>query len=151
MKTEKNENCWLVRGLGREPNKRCEQCDLYFRNCPLVLYFFVTTILIVFGIAVTLLMGDEITKSFIVSVMVIIFGFGYFSNRFTSQLIEINFKEKKLREDLSGANKGLELKTKQLSEKVEELERFTETVVGREIRMMELKKKARELEKRIKN
>lgn len=41
-------------------------------------------------------------------------------------------------------------RTKQLNDKVDELERFNRLAVGRELRMVELKKKVRELDKRIK-
>jgi len=149
MEGSDNKNCWLVQNLGYRPSKRCEQCDLHFRNCPIVRYFFITTGLIAVGFAITLVMGEEITKSFVVSIMVITFGFGYFSNNFTNQLIEINHREKRLRGDLSRANKELKKKRDELEEKVRELDKFRRFVVDREMKMVELKKRAKELSKKL--
>ena len=66
----------------------------------------------------------------------------------------LEIKVKKRTQELSDLTKGLEQKveerTKELQERVNELERFHELTVGRELRMIELKKEIKKLKKKQK-
>jgi DNA-binding transcriptional MerR regulator len=98
--------------------------------------------------------------------------YGYLSTKSAERIIEANFAEKKARMALEENNATLEIKiagrikelkelsenlgqqveerTKELQEKVEELERINRLAIGREIRMVELKQKLKELEEKPK-
>lgn len=75
------------------------------------------------------------------------------------QLIILAFEDitdrKSLEKKLAEYTKGLEVKvterTKELTARVEELESLNKTMVGRELRMVELKKEIEDLKKRVKN
>lgn len=63
------------------------------------------------------------------------------------------FKRKQIEEELKKAHKDLEIKvqerTKELEEKIEELEKFRKVTVGRELKMIELKERIKDLEKQL--
>ena len=64
---------------------------------------------------------------------------------------ELNEAKNKLQEQSKHLEEEVVERTKELNMKVEELERFNELAVGRELKMVELKKKIRELEGKLKN
>ncbi|MFH1364928.1 MAG: HAMP domain-containing protein [Candidatus Aenigmatarchaeota archaeon] len=63
---------------------------------------------------------------------------------------EIDEYSKNLEKQVVERTKQLEVSKKELESKVDDLERFNKISIGRELRMIELKKKIRELEKRLK-
>lgn len=64
--------------------------------------------------------------------------------------IKVEARTKELKELAEGLEGKVGERTKQLQERVKELERFHELTVGREIKMMEMKEKIKELEKKSK-
>jgi HAMP domain-containing protein len=64
--------------------------------------------------------------------------------------IKVAARTRELRELAEQREEIIKQRTKELREKIEELERFQRLAVGRELKMIELKKKIRELEKRKK-
>jgi len=64
------------------------------------------------------------------------------------QVLEIKVKAKtrELRELAEQREKTIEERTKELKEKIEEMEKFQKLAVGRELKMVELKRKIKELE-----
>lgn len=71
---------------------------------------------------------------------------GELTNNFNSMVQQLK-KEKLVSEK---ARAGLEEKTKELQQRITDLERFHQLTVGRELKMVELKKKIKELEERLK-
>jgi hypothetical protein len=63
--------------------------------------------------------------------------------------IKIRARTRELRELSEGLEKQVEKRTKELQKKVEELEEFNKLAVGRELKMIELKKEIKELEKQL--
>jgi methyl-accepting chemotaxis protein len=70
----------------------------------------------------------------------------------SKQMLEIKVKERtKELQDLTGSlEEKVKEKTKELQQRINELEKFHNVTVGRELKMIELKKKVEELEKKIK-
>lgn len=59
--------------------------------------------------------------------------------------------ENKLAESVKGLAVKVEEKTRELSNRIAELESLNKTMVGRELKMVELKKEIKDLKKRVKN
>ena len=168
-----NENCWLARNLRIPPAKRCWYCVLTFRNCPIVQYLIPTIIFLFGSLAVLFLIEGEVSKPVLVIILIIVFGYGWFANYSTEKLIKANFQERKLRIELGGEKKSLEIKvavrtkelkelavaldqrvkerTKDLQEKMKELERFNRLAVGRELKMVGLKEEIKKLKEESEN
>jgi methyl-accepting chemotaxis protein len=70
----------------------------------------------------------------------------------TKQMLEVKVQERtKELQSLAGSlEEKVEEKTKELQKRINELEKFHNVTVGRELKMIELKKKVEELEKKIK-
>jgi len=64
--------------------------------------------------------------------------------------IKVNARTTELQELIEKRGEVIQEKTKELQQRLAELERFQRLVVGRELKMIELKKKIKELEKRLK-
>jgi C4-dicarboxylate-specific signal transduction histidine kinase len=166
-----NKNCWLVKSLGRPASKRCRYCTLRFRNCPIVQYFSIALILSAVALGILVVTGEEVSKPVLLAILLVVLGCGYLSNRLTTELIKANFLEKKAREELKDQRAVLEIRvrartkeleeltktledqvkerTKELQERVNELERFHQLTIGREKKMIELKKKLKRLESEL--
>jgi len=69
----------------------------------------------------------------------------------TSLEIKVKARTKELQELTQSLDQKVKQRTKQLQDRVDELERFHKLTIGREIKMVELKKKIKELEKKQKN
>lgn len=166
-----NENCWLATQLGYPPVKRCWYCELRFRNCPFTHYLGISLLLALFSFALAFLIDGKITRAHVFIVFVLVLAYGYFTTRTTEKIIEANFAEKLARIALEKAKASLEVKiaertkeledltknlgqqvdtrTKELEEKLKELEKINSLAVGRELKMIELKRKIKELEEKI--
>ena len=51
-----NKNCWLVKSLNYAPYKRCQYCELKFRDCLFLHYQIVSLILIIFFLVLFLVL-----------------------------------------------------------------------------------------------
>lgn len=164
-----NKNCWLAKELNYSPAKRCQYCDLDFHHCPLFQYLIISLILIFFALTVCFFAEGKILNSVLISILALVFVYGYFFNKNTERLVEISFKEKKAIEALEKEKKSLEIKvkartkelkeftesldkqvkerTKELQQKLEELEKMNKLMTDREMRMIELKKEIKKLKK----
>lgn len=60
--------------------------------------------------------------------------------------VKVQARTKELKELAGGLEQQVEKRTKELQEKIDELERFQKLAVGRELKMVELKNKIKELE-----
>jgi methyl-accepting chemotaxis protein len=70
----------------------------------------------------------------------------------TRDVLEVKVKARtqELQEQAEGLDEQVKTRTQELQERIDELERFHKLTVGRELRMIELKKQIQELEKQIK-
>jgi len=166
-----NKDCWLVNTLGYAPAKRCWYCDSKFKDCPFTSYLWASLVLCLFSFVTLLFFDKKITRADILVVVVMVLAYGYFSTKSTEKVIEVNFSEKQTKIALEKAKESLELKiaertkeledltqnlsqqvknrTEQLEEKIKELERINNLAIGRELKMVELKKEIQELEEKI--
>lgn len=108
-----NENCWLVKTLNYSPYKRCQHCELKFRNCLFLHYQIISSILIVFFLTISFLIEGKISKLVIISIFTLVIVYGYFFNKSTDKIIKTNFAQRK-------ANEALEELTENLQQKVDE-------------------------------
>jgi len=108
-----NKNCWLVKALNYSPYKRCQYCELKFRDCLFLHYQIVSLILIIFFLALSFLIEGRISELVIISVFTLVIVYGYFFNKSTDNLIQANFVQRK-------TNEALEELKENLQEKVEE-------------------------------
>jgi len=166
-----NENCWLVRTLNYSPAKRCQYCELKFRNCLFFQYLIISLILVFFLLTLSFFIEGEISKLVIISVFTLVIVYGYFFNKSTDKVIESYWAQRKAREALEESKTVLEVKieartkelkelaegleeevkrrTAEVQERVEELERFHKLMVGRELKMIELKEEIKKLTKEL--
>jgi Ca2+/Na+ antiporter len=167
-----NKDCWLINTLGYAPAKRCWYCDLKFKDCPFTSYLWVSLVLCLFSFAVLFFFDGKITRTDVFVVFAMVLAYGYFSTKSTEKVIEVNFSEKQAKIALEKAKASLEVKiaertkeledltknlgqqvdtrTKELEEKLKELKKINSLAVGRELKMIELKRKIRELEEKTK-
>ncbi|MBU4350954.1 hypothetical protein KKF47_00070 [Patescibacteria group bacterium] len=166
-----NKNCWLATALGYPPVKRCWFCELRFRHCAFARYLGISLFLVLLAFAIALIGDGRISQSHILIIFVLVLTYGYFTTKSTEQIIEANFAEKQTRIALEKAKVSLEIKvaertselesltktlgqkvdmrTTELEEKLEELEKINKFAVDRELRMVELKEKIRKLEEEL--
>ncbi|MCK5021009.1 MAG: MCP four helix bundle domain-containing protein [Candidatus Peribacteraceae bacterium] len=78
------------------------------------------------------------------------FGFNKMADDLKKSRKELEKYSEGLEKEVTERTKELEKSKKELEEKVDELERFSKLTVGRELKMVEMKKKIRELEKQSK-
>ncbi|MDP3093504.1 MAG: hypothetical protein Q8N16_01955 [bacterium] len=166
-----NKNCWLATTLGYPPAKRCWFCELRFRQCPFAQYLGISLLLALISFVLAFLIDGKITRAHVFIVFILVLAYGYFTTRTTEKIIEANFAEKLARIALEEAKASLEgkikertkelenltknlgqkvdIRTTELEEKLEELEKINRLAVGRELRMIELKEKIRKLEEEL--
>jgi len=117
----------------------------------------ILTQLLVAASAVLLLIQAIFSKtlfefSWRITFFVIFLIFGYFMTRSVLKEIEQRRKIEKITDQLRELNRTLEVKvkqrTKELQERVDELNRWYKLTVGRELRMVELKKEIKKLKER---
>jgi len=105
--------------------------------------------------------------------LIIVFCYGWFVNYSTEKVMKANFMERKIRIELGGEKKSIDIKeddrtkelkelavaldqrvkerTKDLQEKVKELEKFNRLAVGRELKMVGLKEEIKKLKEESEN
>jgi signal transduction histidine kinase len=103
-----NKNCWLVKSLDYAPYKRCQYCDLKFKNCMFLQYQIISVVLIVFFLVLSFLISGRIPELVIISVFTLAIVYGYFFNKSTDKIIKANFSERRAKESLEELNKNLE-------------------------------------------
>lgn len=118
-----NEHCWLAKNLGYPPAKRCQYCELNFRNCLFIQYLIISLISIVLVFTLSFLIEGKISKLVVTSFFALIFIYGYFFNRSTEKIIEAYFVQRKAKEALEKLTESLEI---QIKERTKELERANE-------------------------
>jgi signal transduction histidine kinase len=121
-----NHQCWLADTLGYSPVNRCRYCDIKFRECLFFQHLIVSLVLVVFLLGLSYLVEGGITRTFIVSIIVLIVVYSYFFSRSTEKIIKVNFAEKKAREALDSLNqeleKRVEVRTRELEKAYQELQ-----------------------------
>lgn len=123
-----NKNCWLIKNLNYVPYKRCQYCEIRFRNCLFLQYQIISLLLIIFSFSLFLLIEKKISALVIITVFVLIIVYGYFFNKSTEKIIRANFSEKKSKDALKELTDKLEEKvdeqTQDIQKKADHLERL---------------------------
>lgn len=115
-----NKNCWLVKNLNYAPYKRCQYCDLKFRNCLFLQYQIISLILIIFFFTLSFLIDGRIPELVIISVFTLVIFYGYFFNKSTDKIIQANFTERKAKKALEKLAEGLEQKVDEQTKEIKE-------------------------------
>ena len=89
-----NQNCWLVKSLGRPAYKRCQYCELKYPNCVFLHYQLVTLGLIIFCLVLDYIVEQKISELAIFYIFIPAIVYGYFFNKTTDKIIETNFAKK---------------------------------------------------------
>lgn len=113
-----NENCYLAKTLNYSPYKRCQYCELKFRDCLFLHYQVTSLILIIYLFILSFLIEGKVSELLIISVFVLVIVYGYFLNRSTNKIIQANFAQRKANEALEELNKKLEEQVEQRTEKL---------------------------------
>ncbi len=160
-----NTNCLVARSIEAPPWERCRYCRMRFRKCPMLKFLLLTLSLAVSGFVFSFLVNREaFWKSYEILIFALVFmavSFGYLFNKNTVEVVkkEKDTQEvlrKKVKERTSQLEKEqerleerVEERTKELQEKLEDLKKFKKAVVGREIKMVELKKENENLKRKL--
>ncbi len=164
-----NPNCWLAKSINACPAKRCQYCETIIQECPIFRYLIVTLILTFVSLCIIFLTEENIPRGVILSLFLFIVSYGYFLSKSTEELILANFSLRETKKALEESKSALEIRvkartkeiqklanslerqvkkrTKALQEKIEELEKFRKLTIGRELKMVELKKEIQILKK----
>ncbi len=113
-----NKNCWLVKALNYAPYKRCQYCDLKFRNCLFLHYQVISLILILFFFTLSFLIDGRIPELVIISVFTLVIFYGYFFNKSTDKIIQANFTERKAKEALEELTENLQQKVDEQTKEI---------------------------------
>ncbi|MFH1551512.1 MAG: HAMP domain-containing sensor histidine kinase [bacterium] len=121
-----NKNCWLVKSLNYAPYKRCQYCELKFRNCMFLHYQVISLISIFLLLVFSFLIDGKVSELVIVFVFALVIIYGLFFNKSTDKIIQANFTERKTKESLEELSQNLESRvseqTKEIREKTNNLE-----------------------------
>jgi hypothetical protein len=163
-----NPKCWVAKAIKGAPYERCKYCTLKkYTDCPNFKFLIISIILILISLGGAFLIEKRLLSNFfkiiLFSDLVFIVFYGYLFNKITIENITKDYDAKQILEvkiqaktkELEELSKGLDLKvkekTKELQQKIEDLEKFRHVTVGREIKMINLKEKVKQLEKQLKN
>ena len=113
-----NENCWLVKTLNYNPYKRCQHCELKFRNCLFLQYQIISLFLIVFFLILSFLIEGKISELIIISVFTLVIVYGYFFNTSTDKIIQANFAQRKAKEAVEELNERLQEKVDEQTKEI---------------------------------
>ena len=113
-----NENCWLVKSLNYAPYKRCQHCELKFRNCLFLHYQIISSILIIFFLILSFLIEGEVSKLIIISIFTLIIVYGYFFKKSTDKIIQAYFTQRKAKEALEELTETLQQKVDEQTKKI---------------------------------
>ncbi len=118
-----NENCWLAKILNYSPYKRCQHCELRFRNCLFLHYQIISLILILFFLTLSFLIKEKSSELVIISVFTLVIVYGYFFNKSTNKIIKANFTQRKAKEELEELSQNLQ---KEVDKQTKEIRRAYE-------------------------
>ncbi len=166
-----NQNCWIVRIFKIFPFSSCRYCEMKLGSCPFFKFLLITAISIPLFLALIFLIEGEIPVYLFFFLLVLIFLYGRLFGKTTEELILSSFSFKGKREDLEESEiilkirvkaktrqlqelsdsleKQVEEKTKEIQDRLTELERFHKLTIGRELRMIEIKKEMKKMEKEL--
>jgi signal transduction histidine kinase len=105
-----NKNCWLARNLNYPPSKRCQYCELKFKNCLFERYLVITLVLVSLLLFASYLVEQNIPKLLIISIFILVITYGYFFNTSTEKIIVSNFEEKKAKNAFKELSENLQQK-----------------------------------------
>ncbi len=134
-----NKNCWFVRRLGYLPAKRCRYCQLKLSQCPFFQYLLISVAIIAVTLLTSWLVFGNIPWLILFIVFFCILVYGYFFDRATVKIIDVNFKVYK-------ANIELERKVKERTKELEELTKTLETRMAEKTKELKHQKEALEKE-----
>jgi len=128
VKTEKklgeqgyvNKNCWLARNVGYPPSKRCQFCELKFRNCMFERYLVVTLVLVGILLVVSYSVEKNISRLFIFTIFLLVISYGYFFSKSTEKIIISHFEEKKAKNAFKDLSDNLQQKVDEQTKDIKE-------------------------------
>ncbi|MFH1773214.1 MAG: HAMP domain-containing sensor histidine kinase [Patescibacteria group bacterium] len=115
-----NKNCWLIKNLNYAPYKRCQYCELKFRNCFFLQYQVVSLFLMFLFFSTFLLVEKRLSLLAITTVFTFVIVYGYFFNKSTESIIKTNFFLKKTKNDLKDLTDNLEKKVDEQTRNIKE-------------------------------
>lgn len=115
-----NKNCWLAQNLNYPPPKRCQYCELKFKNCLFGRYLIITLILVSLVLSASYLIEQNIPKLLIVSIFILVIAYGYFFNTSTEKIIISNFEEKKAKNAFKELSENLQEKVDEQTKDIKE-------------------------------
>jgi signal transduction histidine kinase len=115
-----NKNCWLAQNLNYPPARRCQYCELKFRNCLFERYLVISLVLSSSILLVSYLVERNISKALIISIFVLVITYGYFFNKSTEKIIVSNFEEKKSKDAFKELSATLQQKVDDQTKKIRE-------------------------------
>ena len=113
-----NKSCWLVKTLNYSPYKRCQYCELKFRNCLFLHYQIISLILILFFLTLSFLIEGKISKLVIISIFTLVIVYGYFFKKSTDKIIQAYFTQRKAKEALEELTETLQQKVDEQTKKI---------------------------------
>ncbi len=160
-----NPNCWVARSIESPPWQRCRYCQIGFKSCPmfkfLLLIIFLGMASLLFSFMANRDIFWEASESLILALVFMSVAFGYLFNKNTLGLLEkeraaqkvlevrVKARTRELQERAERREEVIEERTKELKQRVQELEKFRRLVVGRELKMKELKQELQKMKKEL--
>ena len=112
-------NCWLVKNLSYFPYKRCQHCQLRFRDCMFLHYQIVSAIMLVIFLPLFYFIEGRISPLAVVTIFSFIIIYGFFFNKSTENIVEANFAQAKANKALEELTASLEDRVKKATAKLE--------------------------------